>query len=140
VQLPAANLDSFPDGSFDLVYATNMFDHLDQLDRYKYILDAFRVLRPYGRLYVDNTDLESDPGWASFANDVARMYDFERPPFLPMPVTESELTTYAKRAGFLNVQAHHRSPLVILTATKPQCHAVLKGDNTRAMLSVVYHI
>src|SRR5690349_11626928 len=44
VHLQAANLDVFPDSSFDLVYLTNMFDHLDQLDRYKYILDACRVL------------------------------------------------------------------------------------------------
>jgi len=120
VHLQAANLDAFLDSSFDLVYLTNMFDHLDQLDRYKYILDAFRVLRPSGRLYVDNTDLESDDGWTSFANGVATMHDFERPPFQPMPATESELKAYAKRAGFLEIKAHHRSPLVILTATKSQ--------------------
>src|SRR5262249_14409723 len=59
VRLAATNLDPFSDNSFDLVYLTNMFDHLDEMDRYKYIVDAFRVLRPNGRLYVDNTDLES---------------------------------------------------------------------------------
>src|SRR5215470_6189000 len=49
------------------------------------ILDACRVLRPSGRLYVDNTDLESETGWVSFANGVATIHDFERPSFLPMP-------------------------------------------------------
>jgi len=119
VHLLEANLNSLPDSSFDLVYATKMFDHLDQLDRCRYILDAFRVLRPSGRLYVDNTDLESDAGWAAFANGVSTMHDFERPPYQPVPATEAELTTYAKRAGFVNVQGHHRSPLVIMIATKP---------------------
>ena len=119
VHLSAANLDAFSDSSFDLVYLTNMFDHLDGMDRYKYIMDAFRVLRPNGRLYVDNTDLESDAGWASFANGVATVQDFERPAYLPTPLTAGELTTYAKRAGFREIRAHHRSPLVILTATKP---------------------
>lgn len=117
VHLSAGNLDPFSDNSFDLVYLTNMFDHLDEMDRYKYIMDAFRVLRPNGRLYVDNTDLESDVGWASFANGVVQ--DFERPAYQPTPATAAELTTYAKRAGFREIRAHHRSPLVILTATKP---------------------
>jgi ubiquinone/menaquinone biosynthesis C-methylase UbiE len=119
VQLWASNLEQFPDNTFDLVYMTNMFDHLDHVDRYKYIFDAFRVLRPSGRLYVDNTDLESDSGWAGFASCVATAHDFERSPYQPVLATEAELITYAQRAGFLNIQAKHRSPLVILTATKP---------------------
>ena len=119
VHLSAANLDPFSDNSFDLVYLTNMFDHLDEMDRYKYVMDAFRVLRPNGRLYVDNIDLESDAGWASFANGVATAQDFERPAYQPTPATAAELTTYAKRAGFREIRAHHSSPLVILTATKP---------------------
>ena len=117
--LPAANLDPLSDNSFDLVYLTNMFDHLDEMDRYKYIVDAFRVLRTNGRLYVDNTDLESDVGWASFANGVATLQNFERPAYQPTPATAAELTTYATRAGFKEIRAHHRSPLVILTAIKP---------------------
>ena len=31
VHLPAANLDPLSDNSFDLVYLTNMFDHLDAI-------------------------------------------------------------------------------------------------------------
>jgi ubiquinone/menaquinone biosynthesis C-methylase UbiE len=119
VHLTAANLDAFPANSFDLTYSSNMFDHLDQMDRYKYILDAFRVLRPAGRLYVDNTDLESDAGWAGFANGVATAQAYERFSFQPSPTTAAELTAYAKRAGFVEVRIHHRSPLVILTAIKP---------------------
>ena len=119
VHLTATNLDSLPGSSFDLVYSTNMFDHLDQMDRCRYIQDAFRVLRRSGRFYVDNTDLESDAGWAAFANGVSTLQNFEPAPFQPILATEAELTAYVRRAGFVNIQAHHRSPLVILTAIKP---------------------
>jgi SAM-dependent methyltransferase len=119
VHLTAPNLDAFPANSFDLAYLTGVFDHLDQMDRYKYILDAFRVLGEAGRLYVDNTDLESDAGWTGFAHGVATAQAYERSPFQPSPITAAELTTYAKRAGFVEVRIHHRSPLIILTAIKP---------------------
>jgi ubiquinone/menaquinone biosynthesis C-methylase UbiE len=119
VHLTAPNLNPFPANSFDLAYSTGVFDHLHQMDRYKYILDAFRVLRPAGRLYVDNTDLESDAGWTGFANGVATAQAYERSPFHPSPTTAAELTAYAKRSGFVEVRTHHRSPLVILTAIKP---------------------
>jgi len=119
VHLTAPNLDAFPANSFDLAYSTGLFDHLDQMDRYKYIVDAFRVLSRAGRLYVDNTDLESDAGWAGFAHGVATAQAYERSPFWPSPTTAAELTAYAKRAGFVEVRTHHRSPLVILTAIKP---------------------
>ncbi|MGA8273595.1 MAG: methyltransferase domain-containing protein [Candidatus Sulfotelmatobacter sp.] len=119
VHLTAANLDAFPANSFDLAYSTGVFDHLDQMDRYKYILDAFRVLSRAGRLYVDNTDMESDAGWAGFAHGVAIAQAYERSPFQPSPITAAELTAYAKRAGFVEVRTHHRSPLIILTAIKP---------------------
>jgi ubiquinone/menaquinone biosynthesis C-methylase UbiE len=132
VHLTAPNLDAFPTNSFDLVYSTNMFDHLDQMDRYKYILDAFRVLRPAGRLYVDNTDLESDAGWASFAIGVATIQAFEHPPFQPSPTTAGEFTAFAKRAGFVDVRTHQRSPLVILTAIKPSVGRSVDGTSKSA--------
>jgi len=119
VHLSSANLDSFPDQAFDVVYSTNMFDHLDEMDRYRYIMDAFRVLRQQGRLYVDNNDLESDAGWASFAHGVATAQGFERPAYQPNLATGAELSAYARRGGFTQVEVHHRSPLVILTAVKP---------------------
>src|SRR5262249_26297151 len=67
VKLQKTGLHEFQDGSFDVVYSTNAFDHLDQMDRWLYIKDAFRVLRAEGRLYVDNTNIQSEQGWAAFA-------------------------------------------------------------------------
>jgi ubiquinone/menaquinone biosynthesis C-methylase UbiE len=123
VRLQRACLDEFPSGSFDVVYSTNMFAHLDEMDRWRYVEDGFRVLRPNGRLFIDNVDLESDAGWSTFAEGAKSSQDLERPPYEPRLSTAAELMTYALRAGFERVQSHRRPPLVIVTAIKPSLAA-----------------
>ena len=112
------DLSAFPANSFDLVYATSVFGHLDEMDRWRYIEEAFRVLRPGGRLLVDNIDIESETGWTMFLNDVRRYHELERPSYMPRFSTASELVNYARRAGFAPIAVHRRSPLVVLTCTK----------------------
>jgi ubiquinone/menaquinone biosynthesis C-methylase UbiE len=119
VKLHQIGLDQLERDSFDLVYSTNMLAHLDEMDRWRYVKDAFRVLRAGGRLYIDNIDLESDEVWVAFARGAERSQDLERPPYLPTPSTAAELTTYVFRAGFVKQQVHRRSPLIIVTAVKP---------------------
>jgi len=93
--------------------------HLDELDRWRYVQEAFRVLRVGGRIFIDNIDLESDQGWASFLGLVAKYLNAEQPPYMTRFSTASELMTYATRAGFEQVRSHERPPLVIMTAVKP---------------------
>jgi ubiquinone/menaquinone biosynthesis C-methylase UbiE len=119
VRLQQIGLDQLETNSFDLTYSTNMLAHLDEMDRWRYVKDAFRVLRPGGRLYIDNVDIESEEGWRAFSREAESSQKSERPPYLPTPSTAAELTTYALRAGFGHVQTHKRTPLVILTAVKP---------------------
>lgn len=119
IKLQGIGLNELESNSFDLVYLTNMLSHLDEMDRWRYAKDAFRVLRPGGRLFIDNIDIESEEGWGAFSRSAVASQESERPPYFPMPSTAAELRTYALRAGFGQVLAHKRAPLVILTAVKP---------------------
>jgi ubiquinone/menaquinone biosynthesis C-methylase UbiE len=118
VLLQSGNLGEFAANSFDVVFATNMLGHLDEIDRWLYVEEAFRVLRPGGRLFLDNIDLESDAGWSMFANDAKRFRSVERPPYFPRFSTASEFVTYASRAGFEAIAVHKRPPLFVVTAKK----------------------
>lgn len=119
VQLHTVGLFEFEDGAFDVVYFTNMLIHLDEMDRWQYAQEAFRVLRPAGRIFMDIIDIESDFGWGMFARDAVRYKHLERPPYMPRFSNASELTVYLQRAGFVGIQAHHHSPVVIVTGVKP---------------------
>jgi SAM-dependent methyltransferase len=118
-KLAQVGMKHFEAETFDVIYSTNLFDHLDEMDRWLYVEHAYRLLRPSGRLFIDNTDLESDAGWAPFARAASSTAGLGRPPYGPRPATSAEYVTYARRAGFERVQIHQRSPLLILTAIKP---------------------
>jgi ubiquinone/menaquinone biosynthesis C-methylase UbiE len=118
-QLDGKGLSGLADNSFDVVYCTNTIAHLDELDRWRYVLEAFRVLRPGGRIFIDNIDVASDEGWASFLKLVEKYQDAELPPYMPRFSNASELVEYATRAGFKQVRSHPKPPLIVVTAVKP---------------------
>jgi len=116
-QLDGKGVSGLSDSSFDVVYCTNTLAHLDELDRWRYVQEAFRVLRSGGRIFIDNMDLASDEGWAAF-DKAAKQRCEEQPPYAPRFSTAAELMEYATRAGFEQVRSHHRQPLVIVAAVK----------------------
>ena len=67
VELATVGLQEFPRDAFDLVYCTIVFMHLFEWDRYRYVEEAYRVLRPGGRCYFDNFPLDSEHGWKVFS-------------------------------------------------------------------------
>lgn len=105
VELSTIGLTEIPDESMDLVYSTVVFMHLYEWDRYRYVREARRVLKPGGRCYFDNVDITSSHGWKVFLDSASYPPD-ERPAYLPMTSSGDELRTYAERAGFQNVQVH----------------------------------
>jgi ubiquinone/menaquinone biosynthesis C-methylase UbiE len=99
VELSSCALLEFPDESVDKVYCSTVFMHLDEWDRFRYVKEAFRVLRPGGRLYVDNLNLAGELGWAVFEGGV--LFDSaQRSAAISKPSTSEELVTYLLRAGF----------------------------------------
>jgi ubiquinone/menaquinone biosynthesis C-methylase UbiE len=102
-EISGYDLKGVGDDSVDVVYCTVVFMHLEPWDRYNYILEAFRVLRPSGRIYVDNINLCSDGGWKVFEVHRA-MSSTNRPSHMTQNSTPQEIETYLTRAGFSDVQ------------------------------------
>jgi len=103
VQLNGYDLTGVADRSFDVVYCTGVFMHLDEWERYRYIVEARRVLRPGGRLYVDNFNLLEPEGWALFMEHF-RMDPSKRPANVSRHSTPAELEAYVTHAGFNDVK------------------------------------
>jgi SAM-dependent methyltransferase len=119
IELAEVGLREMPEHTLDVVYCTVVFMHLYEWDRYRYVAEAFRVLRPGGRCYFDNMDLTGAPGWRMF-EDSGKYPVHRRPAHLSMVSTGEELETYARRAGFVDI-AVHRLPQgwVAVSGTKP---------------------
>lgn len=108
VEISGYDLHPLPDASADVVYTTVVFMHLEEWDRYNYVLEAMRVLRPGGRFYCDNVDLASEQGWAVFEESRMRFKPQERPAQISKCSTMPELETFLKRAGFVDVHVARR--------------------------------
>ena len=103
IEISGYDLNGVADASVDVVYCTIVFMHLEPWDRYNYLLEAFRVLRPNGRIYVDNINLCSDGGWQVFETHRA-FSPTNRPPHMTQNSTPQEIETYLTRAGFSDVR------------------------------------
>jgi GT2 family glycosyltransferase/ubiquinone/menaquinone biosynthesis C-methylase UbiE len=120
LEVSGADLAPVDDASVDVVYCTVVFMHLEEWDRYNYVLEAKRVLRPGGRLYIDNFTTRSEVGWEVFERHRLAFAPGERPPHMSVSSTLQELEVYLQRAGFENIQLAERDEYAQAWAVKPQ--------------------
>jgi len=106
-EISGYDLQPIPDDSVDVVYTTVVFMHLEEWDRYNYVREARRVLRPGGRFYCDNVDLASKAGWAVFEESL-RFPPGERPAQISKCSTQPELEAFLRHAGFNDVKVAGR--------------------------------
>jgi hypothetical protein len=91
--------------------------HLEEWDRFNYVLEAYRVLRPGGRVFIDNVNLCSDEGWRVF--EIHRQLPPQtRPPHITKHSTPQELTTFLQRAGFHDIRSREAGEFVQAWAVK----------------------
>jgi ubiquinone/menaquinone biosynthesis C-methylase UbiE len=120
VALSGYDLQPILSNSVDMVYCTVVFMHLDEWDRYSYVREGLRVLKPGGRMLVDNVNLLSDAGWAFFMKHLELFEPRARPPSISKTSTPQELEAYFSRAGFENIRQKQFDVWVVTYATKPQ--------------------
>lgn len=105
--------------SVDVVYCTGVFMQLDEWERFRYVADARRVLRPGGRIYIDNFNLMTDEGWALFSALLA-VNPSQRPANVNRPSTPQELETYLVRAGYDEIRIRTGGLWVTAVARAPR--------------------
>lgn len=122
VELSTSSLKEIKPETMDRVYCSAVFMHLDEWDRYKYVTEAFRVLKPGGRCYFDNINIAGEVGWKIFLE--MSQYEPElRPPNISKASTAEELATYLQRAGFADIHQFPGPHFVAVTGTKPNIEA-----------------
>lgn len=117
LHLNGTDLHGIADQSVDVAYCSGVFMHLDEWDRYRYVVEARRVLKPGGRLYIDNFNLRSEEGWALF-EDLYHLEPAARPPNISRSSTPEELLTYAERASFTDIRVLTRGLWVTVIGRK----------------------
>jgi len=105
LELSGASLKEVPDESVDVVYSTVVFMHLYEWDRCRYVYEAYRVLRPGGRIFYDNVDVASAHGKRMF-DEALTVDPRHRPAYMSMTSSGDELEAYARWAGFENISVH----------------------------------
>jgi SAM-dependent methyltransferase len=119
VEISGYDLRPVSDASVDVVYCTIVFMHLEEWDRYNYVLEALRVLSPGGRIYIDNFSLCSDEGWGVFETHRTAFAPTNRPAHISKSSTPQELETYLRRAGFEAIQGTTKGQIVRYWAVRP---------------------
>ena len=116
-ELTGCDLSIFEDNTFDVIYCSVVFMHLDEWDRYHYITEAYRVLKTGGRAYFDNFNLKSPRGWKTFIEHKQIPAD-KRPPHISKSSTFNEFEAYFSNSQFEKYKIEVDDLWVIGNSTK----------------------
>jgi len=116
-ELPANDLGVFNDQSFDAVYATIVFMHLDKLDVFRYIREAYRVLKSPGTAYFDTYNLLAPQGWQEFLKILAA-FPSKRPGHVSQFCTPQEMRKFVSEAGFSQIEIGELDPQLVTARCK----------------------
>ena len=119
LEISGCDLKPVAASTVDVVYCTVVFPHLDEWDRYGYVLEAKRVLRPGGRLFIDNFNLCHDRGWDLFESLREAYPPDRRPSHISRSSTLAEMETYLRRAGFGAVRLREKDLWIQAWAVRP---------------------
>lgn len=97
----AVNLAPFADGSFDVVFSSQLVEHLHPEDVPVHMAEVARVLRPGGRYLLETPNRVTGP------HDVSRAFDDVATCFHLKEWTNGEMLSVMREAGF----RRFRSPL-----------------------------
>ena len=118
MHLSALGLRDVEDASIDVAYCTNALPHFDQVERWLYVRDAYRVVRPDGRFCIDTIALDTPDGWSMITNNLIQRAQGVNPPYTPIPSTPDEFFAYCDKAGFSNRRLEYRESLIAVIGLK----------------------
>ncbi len=111
--LKGCSLSPFPDRSFDAVYFQHVLIHLEQPDIERYLSEAYRVLRPGGRVYAQFYNRNHPQGFDELAHAVdQRVRDGRQQRGRVYCHTSADVRALLARAGFrVDGERSHLSPV-----------------------------
>lgn len=114
-ELPDATLSIFPDSYFDCVYSTIVFMHLDKTEMFTYMREAYRVLKPDGRVYFDTYNLLAPEAWEEFRCVIDSFPPHLRPGHVSQFSTPQEMRKFMEEAGFSSIHIDDTNPQLVVT-------------------------
>jgi ubiquinone/menaquinone biosynthesis C-methylase UbiE len=113
-ELPLPNLSIFNDGSFDCVYATIVFMHLDKVEMFNYMRETYRVLAPGGRAYFDTYNIVAPDAWQEFMKIIEAFPLGNRPEHVSQFSSAPEMLKFMEEAGFDSVHVDDVNPALVV--------------------------
>jgi len=117
-ELPTTDLAIFADQSFDSVYSTIVFMHLDKPDMFRYIREAYRVLKPGGTAYFDTFNLLAPEAWQEFLKLVSLFPSGQQPGHVSQFSTPQEMHKFMREAGFSAIEIGDSNPQLVTARAK----------------------